>query len=272
MFDYRPPPDLLAGRVILLTGAGGGIGRACALSLLAHGARVILLGRDQGKLESLYDEAETVWPGRCHIQPLDLASAGETECEAIAAGVAQQFPALDGLVHNAALLGPRTPLEYYPEAQWREVMQVNVNAAFLLTRSLLGALAKSADARVLFTASAVGREGRAYWGAYGVSKFAVEGLMQTLAAEVGTTTSIRVNSLNPGATRTAMRAAAYPGENPETLPTPESLMPVYLYLLGPAGRDIHGQALNAQDFGSAARPGFPSGQVPESGPLSPHSE
>lgn len=248
MFDYRPPPDLLAGRVILLTGAGGGIGRACALGLLAHGAEVVLLGRDEGKLEKLYDEAETAWPGRCHIQPVDLARVGEAECDAIAAGIAERFPALDGLVHNAALLGPRAPLAHYGEAHWREVMQVNVHAAFLLTRALLPALEQSADARVLFTASAVGREGRAFWGAYGVSKFAVEGLMQTLAAEVGTTTSIRVNSLNPGATRTAMRAAAYPGEDPSTLPAPESLMPVYLYLLGPEARHIHGQALNAQDF------------------------
>ncbi|MDE0480172.1 MAG: YciK family oxidoreductase [Gammaproteobacteria bacterium] len=251
MFDYRPPADLLAGRAILVTGAGSGIGRACVLSLLAHGANVVMLSRSRRKLESLYDEAEQSWPGRCFIQPVDFSRAGPEDFGAIAASLEKQFPALDGLVHNAAVLGPRSPIEFYPEQQWQEVMQVNVNAAFLLTRTLLPLLAKSTDARVLFTASAVGREGRAWWGAYGVSKFAVEGLMQTLAAEVGTTTSIRVNSLNPGGTRTAMRAAAYPGENPDTLPTPESLMPVYLYLLGPDGRDLHGQTLDARDFNPA---------------------
>ncbi len=252
MFSYQPAPDLLAGRRILITGAGGGIGRACALGLLAHGANVVMLGRDPGKLERLYDEAEQSWPGRGFIQAVDFKRAGEDDFAAIAAGVEQRLGALDGLVHNAALLGPRAPLEYYPAAQWNDLMQVNVNAAFLLTRALLPLLAQSGDARVLFTASAVGREGRAWWGAYGVSKFAVEGMMQTLAAEVGTTTSIRVNSLNPGATRTAMRAAAYPGEDPQSLPAPEALLPVYLYLLGPDGRHIHGRALDAQDFDPAA--------------------
>lgn len=251
MFEYSPPADLLAERTFLVTGAGSGIGRACSLNLLAHGASVVMLSRDQGKLESLYDEAEQSWPGRSFIQPMDLGRAGAEDFGVIAASLEKQFPALDGLVHNAAVLGPRSPIEFYPEQQWQEVMQVNVNAAFLLTRSLLPLLAKSADARVLFTASSVGREGRAWWGAYAVSKFAVEGLMQTLAAEVGTTTSIRVNSLNPGGTRTAMRAAAYPGENPDTMPTPESLMPVYLYLLGPEGRDVHGRALNVRDFDPA---------------------
>ncbi len=252
MFDYRPPPDLLAGRAILVTGAGSGIGRACALSLLAHGASVVMLSRDPRKLENLYDEAEQSWPGRSFIQPADFSRAGAEDFGVIAASLENRFPALDGLVHNAALLGPRAPVEFYPEQQWREVMQVNVDAAFLLTRALLPLLAKSADARILFTASSVGRKGRAWWGAYAASKFAVEGLMQTLAAEVGTTTSIRVNSLNPGGTRTAMRAAAYPGENPASLPPPESLMPVYLYLLGPDGGDIHGQALNAREFDPAA--------------------
>lgn len=252
MFDYRPPADLLAGRTILVTGAGSGIGRACALSLLAHGANVVMLSRNRNKLEHLYDKAERSWPGRSFIQPIDLSRAGTGDYAAIAASVERQFPALDGLVHNAAVLGPRSPIEFYPEQQWREAMQVNVNAAFLLTQCLLPSLAKSADGRILFTASSVGREGRAWWGAYAVSKFAVEGLMQTLAAEVGTTTSIRVNSLNPGGTRTAMRAAAFPGENPDTLPTPESLMPVYLYLLGPDGRGIHGRMLDVRDFDPAS--------------------
>ena len=127
-------------------------------------------------------------------------------------------------------------------------MQVNVNATFQLTQVLLPSLSKSADARVLFTSSSVGRLGRAFWGAYAVSKFAIEGLMQTLAEEVENTTAIRVNSLNPGGTRTNMRRDAYPAENPETQPTAESLMPVYLYLMSPESKSLHGQALNVRNF------------------------
>ena len=127
-------------------------------------------------------------------------------------------------------------------------MQVNVNAAFHLSKVLLPALSRSQDARMIFTSSSVGRVGRAYWGAYGVSKFALEGLMQTLAEEVENTTAIRVNSLNPGGTRTAMRRDAYPAENPETQPTAESIMPVYLYLMSPEAQPIHGQALNVRGF------------------------
>ena len=127
-------------------------------------------------------------------------------------------------------------------------MQVNVNAAFLLSRALLPALSRSASGRMLFTASSVGRQGRAYWGAYSVTKFAVEGLMQVLADELANTTSIKVNSINPGGTRTKMRATAYPAEDPGTVPTPESLMPVYLYLMGPDGEHLHGQALDVRSF------------------------
>lgn len=127
-------------------------------------------------------------------------------------------------------------------------MQVNVNAAFMLTRALLPSLQKSRDGRLLFTASSVGRKGRAYWGAYSVTKFAVEGLMQVLADELQNTSSVRVNSLNPGGTRTGMRAQAYPAEDPATRPTPESLMPVYLYMMGPDSSRLHGQALDVQHF------------------------
>jgi len=248
MFEFTAAADLLNNKTILITGAGAGIGRTCAKAFASHGAKLILLSRSQPKLEQLYDEIELQHPGKTLIHPLDFRKANSADFTQLAQSLDAQFPCLDGLIHNAALLGPRSPIEFYPEQDWQDLMQVNVNAAFSLTKVLLPALARSPDARVLFTSSSVGRSAGAYWGAYAVSKFAVEGMVQTLAAEVGKTTNIRVNSLNPGGTRTAMRRDAYPAENPQTQPTPESIMPVYLYLFSAAGSSFHGQALNVRGF------------------------
>lgn len=242
------PTALLEGRTILITGAGDGIGRAVATAAAAHGARVILLGRTQEKLEAVYDTIIGQGHTEPVIHPMDLASAGNDDYDALADGLLAQFPALDGLLHNAGELGALTPLQFTTPEQWMKIMQVNVNACFLMTRALMPALQASTDARLLFTSSSVGRRGRAYWGGYAVSKFAVEGLMQVLAAELEKTSAIRVNSLNPGATRTGMRRAAYPAEDPAILPTPESLVPAYLYLLGPDSRELHGQALDIRDL------------------------
>lgn len=248
MFAYSPPSNLLSSKTILITGAGDGIGRACAKSFAAHGATVILLSRSQEKLEKVYDEIEADYPGKTIIHPLDFRTATSEDFQTLAQSLDEQFPCLDGLLHNAAMLGVRSPIEFYPDKDWNELMQVNVNAAFALTKVLLPALSRSADARLLFTSSSVGRAGRAYWGAYAVSKFAVEGLMQTLAEEVAKTTAIKVNSLNPGGTRTAMRRDAYPAEDPASQPTPEEIMPVYLYLFGPESASIQGQALDVREF------------------------
>ncbi len=248
MTDTVAQTTFLEGKTILVTGAGDGIGRALATDLADHGATVILLSRSQEKLESLYDEIEAKHPGKVIIHPLDFSKAGDADYKQLAESLNEQFECLDGLVHNAALLGARSPIEFYPEKDWADLMTVNVNAVFYLTRALLPALNRSPDARMLFISSSVGRKGRAYWGAYSVSKFALEGLMQTLADELDATSNIRVNSLNPGGTRTAMRRDAYPGENPESVPTPESLMPVYRFLFSDEARAIHGQALNARDF------------------------
>lgn len=248
MFEYNPPETLLAGKTILITGAGDGIGRAVAIGFAGYGATVILTGRTQSKLEAVYDEIEATRPGAAIIHPLDLLSATEEDCKVLAESLDGQFPALDGLLHNASLLGPRSPIEHYPYKDWQDLVQVNINAAFLLTRSLLPALTRSDAGRLLFTSSSVGRQGRAYWGAYSVTKFAVEGLMQVLADELANTTSIKVNSLNPGGTRTRMRAAAYPAEDPASVPTPESLVPIYLYLMGPDGEKLQGQTLDARSF------------------------
>jgi NAD(P)-dependent dehydrogenase (short-subunit alcohol dehydrogenase family) len=246
MFDYQAPEQLLAGRIILVTGAGDGIGRAAAKSYAAHGATVVLLGRTLDKLESLYDEIEAAGYPQPAIVPLNLESATEHEYMELANTLEQEFGRLDGLLNNASSLGVRTAIENYDPTIWSQVMQVNVNASFMLTQALLPLLHESSDASIVFTSSGVGRKGRAYWGAYAVSKFATEGFMEVLADELENTSPIRVNCINPGATRTQMRVTAYPGEPPQTNPAPADIMPVYLYLMGADSKEINGQSLNAQ--------------------------
>lgn len=243
---YTAAPDLLTDRTILVTGAGDGIGRAAALAYAAHGATVILSGRTVKKLEATYDAIEAAGGAQPAIVPLDLATAGEEEAAQLAASVGSTFECLDGLLHNAGILGERRPLASASWKAWQDVMQVNVNSQFLLTRALLPLLEASPRASIIFTSSGVGRRGRAYWGAYAVSKFATEGLAQVLADELENTSDIRVNSLNPGATNTAMRRAAYPGEMPTDNPPPEAIMPAYLYLMGDDSAGITGAAFNAR--------------------------
>ncbi len=247
MFEYTPEPTLLADRVILVTGAGDGIGRAAAKSFAAHGATVILLGRTISKLEAVYDEIEQAGHPQPAIYPMNLEGASPNDYENLANTLETEFKRLDGLLHNASILGTLTPLEHYDIKLWYQVMQVNLNAPFLLTQACLGIMKRAPDASIVFTSSSVGRKGRAHWGAYSVSKFATEGIMQILADELEVNTAIRVNSINPGATRTAMRMVAYPGEDPKTVPPPEAIMPLYLYLMGPDSHKVNGQALNAQE-------------------------
>mgnify|MGYP003530710000 FL=1 len=246
MFDYSARPDLLQGRIILVTGAGRGIGAAAALSYAAHGASVLLLGKNEDNLNAVYDQIEAAGYPQAVVIPFNLETALAHQYDELAAMVEREFGHLDGLLHNAAILGPRTPLEQLSGDNFMRVMQVNVNATFMLTSSLLPLLKLSKDASVIFTSSSVGRKGRAYWGAYATSKFANEGLMQVLADEMDGICPGRANSINPGATRTGMRAQAYPGENPANNPPPEAIMPLYLYLMGPDSVGVNGQAFDAQ--------------------------
>lgn len=243
---YEPAADLLAGRRILVTGAGSGIGRAAALAYAAHGATVILSGRVVSRLESVSDEIIEQGGAQPGIAPLNLARAQADDYFELRDQVQAHFGQLDGLLHNAGILGARTPLEHYDMNTWAEVMHVNVTAALALTQVLMPQLNAAGDASVVFTSSGVGRVGRAYWGAYAVSKFATEGLMQVLADETSGAGRLRVNCINPGSTRTAMRANAYPAEDPLTLPEPASIMAAYLYLMGPDSRGVTGQSLDAQ--------------------------
>ncbi|MGQ9425928.1 YciK family oxidoreductase [Gilvimarinus sp. F26214L] len=244
--NYTAPADLLGGKTIAVTGAGDGIGRTAALTFAAHGATVILLGRTVKKLEAVYDEIEKEGHSRPAIYPIDFSGAQENDYKDMAAAFEKEFGRLDGILHNAGELGPRTPLSQYPEETWQRVLQVNATAPFLMTKALLGLLEKSGQASVVFTGSSVGYHGRAYWGAYAVSKAAVENTMQIFAAELTETTGIRFNSINPGATRTRMRALAYPAEDPRSLKTPEDIMGLYLYLMGRDSADCSGQQFQAQ--------------------------
>lgn len=245
MFEYSARPDLLKDRVILVTGAGRGIGEAAAKAYAAHGATVLLLGKNEDNLNEVYDQIEAAGHPQPVVIPFNLETALPHQYDELAATIEAEFGRLDGLLHNAAILGPRTPLEQLSGDNFMRVMQVNVNAMFMLTSTLLPLLKLSEDASVIFTSSSVGRQGRAYWGAYATSKFATEGLMQVLADEVDGT-QVRANSVNPGATRTGMRAQAYPGENPTNNPLPEAIIPVYLYLMGPDSKGVNSQAFDAQ--------------------------
>lgn len=241
----------LAGRVIAITGPTAGIGHALAIECARRSAEVILIGRNVKKLEAVHAEIcalKTLYGASALepcIAPLDLERAVAGDYDAIANAVMQRFGRLDGLVLNAALLGVLAPIEDYDVPTWVKVMHVNVTANFALTQVLLPALRASRDASIVFLSSGVGRLGRAYWGAYGVSKFAIEGLMQTLADELEKT-SVRANSINPGRARTHMRRQAYPSENLDTLPLPESLTAPMVALLGPQSRGVRGRAFEAQ--------------------------
>ena len=241
---YKPRIDQLKGRAILVTGANRGIGRAVSHDLARHGATVILHGRDANALDAQFKEIRTLGPEPA-VAALDLERATGEDYQNLTARLESRYGKLDGLLHNASILGDRSPVEHYDIGLWQRVMHINVNAAFILTRCLLPLLRRSEDASVVFTTSGVGNQGRAYWGAYCCSKFATEGLAQTLADELENT-NIRVNCIDPGAVRTAMRQAAYPAEDPQTLPTPESLTGAYLYLLGPDSRRVNGERMRAQ--------------------------
>src|SRR3990170_7698749 len=228
---YQPAADVLKDRVILITGASDGIGKAVALAAAAHGAQVVLHGRNVRKLEGVYDTIVNAGGPRPSIVPLDFEKAGPEEYERLVAAMDQEFGRLDGLLHNASMLGERAPIEHYDVAKWMRTMHVNVNVPFILTRSCLPLLKRSADPTILFTSSGVVPQPRAFWGAYLVSKWASDGLMHMLADELEAQPAMRVNSVNPGKVRTNMRLQAYPAEDRSALAEPESVVGPYLYLL-----------------------------------------
>lgn len=244
--NYVPAKDCLKNKVIIVTGAGAGIGKQAALSFAEHGATVVLLGRTMAKLEAVYDEIEKAAYPKPAIYPMNLEGAVEQDFAAMHDALAKEFDQLDGLLHNASELGARTPLVNYPFSDWQKLLQVNVTAPFQMTRALFPLLQKAESASVVFTGSSVGLKGRAYWGAYAMTKAAMENVMQTWADELEETSNIRMNSINPGATRTGMRALAYPAENPATVTHPKELMNKYIFLMSDDSRTISGRQFNAQ--------------------------
>lgn len=244
--SYQPSKDALKDRVILITGASDGIGKAVAIAAAAHGAQVVLHGRSVRKLEAVYDTIVAAGGPRPSILPLDFEKAGADEYDKLTAALDQEFGRLDGLLHNASMLGERSPIEHHDVAKWLRTMHVNVNAPFILTRSCLPLLKKSTDPVILFTSSGVVPNPRAFWGSYLVSKWASDGLMHLLAQELENQPAMRVNSINPGAVKTNMRLQAYPAEDRTKLREADSITAAYLYLLGPDSRGVHGQTVNAQ--------------------------
>lgn len=243
--NYQAPADALANKVILVTGAGDGIGRVAAITYAQHGATVILLGRTTKKLEAVYDEIVAAGYPEPAIVPLDMKGATESNYQDMGATIIDQFGRLDGLLHNASILGVLSPFAHIDLPTWNDIMQVNVTAQFLMTKALLPALLKAPAASVVFTSSGVGRKGRAHWGPYAVSKFATEGMAQVLADEYENS-SLRVNVINPGATRTGMRSRAYPAEDASLLKTPVDLMPTYLYFMSDESKNTTGESVDAQ--------------------------
>ena len=244
--EYTYSPDLLNDRIILITGASDGIGRALAIRAAELGGQIILHGRNVKKLEKVYDEIDSIKSApRPSIAVVDLASANSNAYESLATNLEQEYGRLDGLVHNAGTLGGRFSIEQYDAVQWQQVMHINVTAAFAMTQVLLPMMKQADDPSVIFTSSGVGRTGRAYWGAYAVSKFATEGLSQVLADE-HRNGKLRANCINPGATRTNMRLEAYPAEDRDALKRPEEILATYLYLLGPDSQGVTGQSFDAQ--------------------------
>jgi NAD(P)-dependent dehydrogenase (short-subunit alcohol dehydrogenase family) len=244
--QFTPDADLLAGRVILITGAGSGLGRALAIECARAGASVILSGRNGAKLERVYDEIEALGRPQPAIATLDLASATAVDYDHLARTIGSEFGKLDGVVHCAGLLGDRTPLEQYDVPTWCRVLHVNLTAPFILTQVLLPNLRKSADSSVIFVSSGVVNNQRPFWGAYAVAKSGLESVRSMWSQELEGEPNIRVNSVNPGRMRTAMRAAAYPAEDPNMVPAPVGVSGVFLYLLSAKSRGIHGQYIEAQ--------------------------
>lgn len=245
MKNYQAQPDCLRDRVIMVTGAGDGIGRAAAKTFAQYGATVILLGRTPKKLEDTYDQIQAMGAPTPAIVPLDLKGARAEDYAKLRETIEHSLGRLDGILHNAGALGSLTPIANYDIRQWYDVMQINLNGPFLLTQALIPSLKLSPDASIIFTADHLSKTAKAYWGAYAVSKAGIRALAETLADELETNTHIRVNCINPGPIRTRLRKLAYPGENPKDLATPESIMHEYLYLMGPDSSGVTGQWIDA---------------------------
>ena len=215
---------------ILITGSSDGIGRSLAIEFSKLGANIILLGRNSEKLDAVYDLLDHSHVSQKHlILEADLALLSNEAAQEIFIAISQEFEVLDGIIHNAALLGTMSSLEDFDLSTWDEVMKVNLRAPFILTKTLKVMLENASLPRLIFTSSGVANKGRSFWGAYSVSKFGIKGLAEIFKDELEATTKIKVFNFDPGKTRTNMRAAAYPAEDPNTLKSPTELIDCYLW-------------------------------------------
>lgn len=239
-------PQALANKIIAVTGASGGIGRTISHAFASYGATVILIGKTVEKLESVYDKIEQAGHPKPVIFPMDFLNASEANYQELAQAIESGFERLDGLVHCAALLGAQTSISNYPANAFNDVMTVNLTAPFLLTKHMLPILQRNESASIVLTSSPVAGVGQAYWGAYGISKSAIVSLMKTLADELDNVSPVRINSIDPGAVRSPIRAAAFPAEDPATLEDVEVLAPLYLYLMSSCSADVSGKQFQHQ--------------------------
>lgn len=239
---YSQTGKTLEDKIIFITGAGDGIGKAVAKACAAHGATVVLTGRTSKKLEISYDEIMAAGSAEPLIYKLELDKVDDESAIQMAEAIYTEFGRLDGIVHNAAILGTMAPYTQYDTQLWQKVFQINVHAPFVLTKALHPLLQRADTPSIIFTGSGVGLQGLAYWGAYSASKFANEGMMQTLAQEFEQD-KIKVNMVDPGIVRTKMRSSAFPSENPTTLAKAESITAAYLYLLSNDSKNVSGQRI-----------------------------
>lgn len=245
MRDYRPRADLLKDRVILVTGASHGIGRTAALTFAAHGATVVLHGRDVAALENVYDEIESSGHPQPAAIPLDLDKATTREYDALAYAIESQLGRLDGILHNASHLEKLSPLEQQSTEEWNRMLRINLVAPFALTQACMRLLKSSADASVVFTLETHGHAPAAFWGGYAVSKAGLETLMKIQAAEWQDSPNLRANAIIPGPVASPSRAKTHPGEVAASQRQPAELMPAYLYLMGPDSRNVSGTVVDA---------------------------
>ncbi len=244
--SFVPSSNCLDGKTILVTGAGDGIGRVAALTYARYGATVLLLGRTSSKLEYVYDEIESLGGKQPAMLPMNLEGATYADMQQLEGLINKEVGQLDGILHNAGMLGQLTPLEMYDVDIFAQVMKVNFTATFMLTQALLPLLKDADHGSIVFTSSTVGTHPRAFWGAYALSKQAVEGMSDIFTQETQNTTNLRFNCINPGGIRTNMRAHAYPGENPMSLKTPEDIMSAYVCLMSNESIGVRGQVVELQ--------------------------
>jgi NAD(P)-dependent dehydrogenase (short-subunit alcohol dehydrogenase family) len=238
----------LSQQVILITGAGGGLGATAALTLARHGAHVILLDNKIPKLEAVYDKIVQAGAPEPILYPFDLAGATENDFQELANRIDEKYGSLQGILHSAVEFSGFTPISLLGTKEWGHALNVNLNGPFLLCRVLLPVLQKSPHASIVFTSDSSARNAPAYSGAYGVSKFAVEGFAKILAEEVESAGKIRVNIMVPGPVDSPLRKKAYPGVDNSKLPPMDFLAPVYLYLFSSQSIGVNGQVIDARTF------------------------